>query len=275
MFRPYAMDTAFYTSLGSYTFDARCEMAAELGYEGAYLTLWSDEAWGDLEAMKNVKQRHGLDPVAVYLTLELTANGISNEAEANRVIDALQGGPRIELSIRRGEDAPEKSDEAGDAAVLPVLERLVTRAERNGLILTLYPHLNFWMERVQDAARLCGKLDHPHLKLVFCGFHWYAADGKALREALTAAAPYLSHANICGCAPPRTILPLDEGELDNFAVLCALRREGQLVEGSWVGVQGYSVAGDVYTKLRRSYRTLQDMQRRMREHPAWGELRWK
>ncbi len=238
MNRLYAMDTGFFTSLGAYTFDARCEMAAELGYEGAYLTLWSKEAWGDLDAMTTVKARHGLDPVAVYLTLDLTAGGIANEADASRAIDAFEGGPRIETSIRGGEGGPEKSDEAGDAMVLPVLERLMTRAEQRGLILTLYPHLNFWLERVQDAARLCGKLDYPHLKAVFCGFHWFAAHGKRLREALTAANPYLSHANLCGCAPPRTILPLDEGVLDNFVVLAALRREGGLPEDAWVGVQG-------------------------------------
>src|SRR5690606_40496783 len=48
-YRVYAMDTCFFTPHGNYDFDVRCEMLRELGYEGTYLTLWSEQAWADLE----------------------------------------------------------------------------------------------------------------------------------------------------------------------------------------------------------------------------------
>ncbi len=159
------------------------------------------------------------------------------------------------------------------------IEPCLKIAERRGLTLSLYPHLNHWLERVDDAARLCRKLDHPNLRTVFCGFHWYAVDGRDLRSRLTEASPYLGHANLSGCdpglpgGPPRRIVPLDAGELDNFIVLAELARAG-LGSGdapAWLGVQGWSVAGDVYAKLRRSKTSLDDKIARLARKPGWAE----
>ena len=92
--------------------------------------------------------------------------------------------------------------------------------------------------------------------------------------------PYLHLANLCGSRRlgtggagtglPATIEPLDEGELDNFAVLGAPRAVGY---AGPIGVQGYSVGGDAYAKLRRSLAALHDMQRRLDAHPDWAHLR--
>jgi hypothetical protein len=113
--------------------------------------------------------------------------------------------------------------------------------------------------------------------LVFTGYHWYAVDGTNLSSQVTAAAPYLVLANLCGSRRfnngsglPATIEPLDEGELDNFAVLGALKDQGY--DGP-VDIQGYSAGGDAYTKLKRSLVAFRGMDRRLQEHPAWARLR--
>ena len=83
---------------------------------------------------------------------------------------------------------------------------------------------------------------------------------------------------ICGSRKVKdsipTLEPLDEGELDNFALLGLLRK---LDYHGMVGLQGYSVGGDVYTKLKRSLAVFRDMERRLDAHPAWANLRfeWK
>ena len=274
----YAMDTGFYHSLGAYDFDARCEMLRELGFDATYLSLWSEDAWADVPRLATVKERFGLDVAAVYLTLDVSA---ADDHDGTRRIvelfDTLQGCATVEISIRSSDAMLTKSDPTGDAAAIGWLRACLEAAEPRGITVALYPHLNFWLERIEDAVRLCREIDHPLLRMVFTGYHWYAVDGKNLRARLAEAAPFLSLANLCGSRRfdngsglPATIEPLDEGELDNFAVLGALRDAGY---GGMIGIQGYSVGGDVYTKLKRSLATFRDMERRLDEHPHWARLR--
>jgi len=283
----YARDTSFYNPLGSYDFDARCEMLCDLGYNATYLTLWKgpaawrDHAWADLSRLAMVRERHGLGVAAVYAWLDIAAPDDHREnAKVLRLLETLEGCTTVELTVTCGDPAIGRSDPAGDAAATRWLRRLLPVAERRGIALALYPHINHWLERIEDAARLCAAIDHPLLRAVFYGFHWYAIDGKDLGARLQLAAPYLHLANLCGsrrrgtggggAGLPATIEPLDEGELDNFAVLGALRAVGY---AGPVGVQGYSVGGDAYAKLRRSLAALRDMQRRLDAHPDWARLR--
>jgi len=272
------MDTYFYNSLGSYDFDVRCEMLKELGYDATYLTLWNEPAWEDVPKLSAVKSRHGLDVAGVYVTLDIAG---ARDHEGNRrilhLVETLEGCGNVEASVTSSDTTMRRSDPVGDEAALRLLEMMMGPAERNGLTVLLYPHVNFWLERTGDALRLCRKLDHPSLRMVFPGFHWYAVDGADLSARLQEAAPFLGSVNICGSRRsdrdgklPATIEPLDEGELDNFALLGLLRRIGY---AGMLGLQGYSVGGDVYAKLRRSIEALRDIERRLEAHPRWAELR--
>ena len=272
------MDTSFYNSLGAYEFDARCEMLRELGYDAAYLTLWSDDAWADVPRLASVKERYGLDVAAVYATLDIA--GHTNHEENRRIVDlvaTVEGCGVIELSLRSSDPSLTRSDPAGDAAAGQWLRMLLGVAEHRGMTLALYPHHNFWMERIEDAVRLCHTIDHPLLRMSFPGYHWYAVDGTNLPKQLTAAVPYLVLANICGSRRvsngrglPATIEPLDEGELDTFAVLGMLKEQGY--DGP-IGTQGYSIGGDPYARLQRSLIALRSMEHRLQEHPEWAKLR--
>jgi sugar phosphate isomerase/epimerase len=278
----YAMDTSFYHSLGSYHFDARCEMLSDLGYDATYLTLWHEPdawrepAWSDLVRLGSVQERFGLSVAAVYVSLDIAlTDRLPENARVLRLLETLEGCKTVELALTCSTMA--SSDPRGDAFALPWLARLLAVAEARGITLALYPHVSYWLERIEDAVRLCQAVKHPLLRAVFCGFHWYAVDGKSLPSGLERAAPYLAHANLCGSrrlpaerGMPATIEPLDEGELDNFAVLGALGRTGF---SGMLGVQGYSVGGDVYTILRRSLMALRDMERRLEAHPSWANLR--
>ncbi len=271
------MDTGFYTSLGTYEFDVRCEMLAELGFDATYLTLWSDSAWADVPRLRDVKSRHGLDVAAVYTVVDLAQD--DRDPEHRRVLDLmrnLEGTRFVEVAIRSSEVGLQKSDPAGDARAIALLESLLSAGEERGIVLALYPHINFWQERVADALRLWEAIRHPRLKLVFPTYHWYAVDGTGLQTTLSAAAPALVLANICGSRRfnngsglPATIEPLDEGELDPFAVLGTLQTLGY---SGPIGVQGYSVGGDVYTKLQRSLSVLRSIEQRLATHPRWAEL---
>ena len=103
--------------------------------------------------------------------------------------------------------------------------------------------------------------------------HWYAVGGQDLRQSLNSVAPYLASVNVCGSrrvngwVMPATIEPLDEGELDTIVVLSELKRIGYDL---YVGMQGYSLAGDAHAKFRRSLAALHDIERRIEAHRTWG-----
>jgi sugar phosphate isomerase/epimerase len=271
--RHYAMDTCFYNSLGAYDFDVRCEMLSELGYDATYLTCWSEAAWADVKRLGQVKQRHGLEVAACYVTLDLAHDlSVPQHRRVVELIETIEGCLNIELSIRWTGRA--SSDAAGDGEAAKLLASLLARAEKRQIQLLLYPHISHWVERLEDGVRLCRQLQHPHLGMVFCGFHWYAVDGKELPNRLEQAKPYLRLANLCGSRRSGdkvpTIEPLDSGELDNFVVVSLMQNMGY---DGILGVQGYSVGGDPYAMLRRSLDALKDIERRAAAHPHWANLR--
>lgn len=273
----YPMDTGFFSSLGSYDFDVRCEMAKELGFDATYLTLWSDFAWGDVAKLKTVRAKHALDVAGVYVALDVAQP--DDDPAGLRILDllrTLEGTDLVEVAVLSSDQTVANSDPRGDDRALAWLERMAEAASARDVRLALYPHAGGWMERTADAVRLCERIDHPLVRAMFTAFHWYAVAGQDLRESVDSVAPYLAAVNVCGSrrvkgwVMPATIEPLDDGELDTFVVVSELKRIGY---GGFVGIQGYSAAGDAYAKFRRSLAAMRDIERRVEQHPHWGELR--
>ncbi len=267
----FAMDTFFYNSIGSYPYEARCEMVAELGYDATYHTLWNEGAWSDLPKLAKTKQKYGLDVAAVYFAIDI-ATGAAVDKRILEVFDTVPAGTDIEVNIVCSDAKIGNSSPEGDDNAARRLEPLLVRAAEHKSAVCVYPHINSWAERIEDGIRLCEKIDHPALKVVFCGFHWYAVDGNEPAERLGAAAPYLRSVNLCGSrriAGRCTIEPLDCGEMDNFALLGLLHKNGYRGR---IGFQGYSVGGDTYQYLKRSLATFRAMETRLDEHGNWADL---
>jgi sugar phosphate isomerase/epimerase len=275
-FKPVVLDTWFYHSLGSYSFEAKCEMVADLGFEGIYFTLWSDDSWADVPRFGSVKSQFGIDADGVYASINGPDDAAGIAAVA-RLLEEVEGVKRLELAILGSPDAKDNSDPSGDAAVIAVLGPLLEIAQRRDITISLYPHTFCWLQTTQDAVRLAAQLQHPNLKLVFSGHHWYVADGKNPAPTIRDAMPYLNSVNLCGSrrvasdnGMPATVELLDEGELDNFYLASLLHENGY--SGS-VGIQGYSIGGDVYPKLRRSLAALRDIESRVQTRASWAALR--
>jgi len=270
----YAMDTCFYTSQGSYGLEARCAMSRELGYDAAYLTLANDASWQDLERLGETARANDLDVAAVWGCLEVAAGP---DAGINQLLfdslPLLRGMPRLELALRDTRAPDRRYDADDDDAARALVAQLAERLP-DGVQVCLYPHINWWLERFDDAIELCRRIDDDRVGLCFASYHWFATQGDSLDELLAQAGEKLYAVNICGSrrspVGPPTIEPLDDGELDNFALLGALERVGY--RGP-VGLQGYSVGGDCYGKLQRSLAAYRDMTRRLETHPEWAVLR--
>lgn len=270
----YAMDTAFYSPLGSYPLRHRCEMTAELGFDATYLTLWNDHAWRELEELEAQARAHDLDVVAVHVAIDL-----DDRRPLDRLLDALDliaDDTVIEIAIRSSGNGYAPSRPEGDVAAMVQLDELLAARAGASAPLSLYPHIGHWLETHEDAQRLLAGTTATRLRTNFNGYHWYATGRRDPSALLPTSAPDVALANLCGSRHLRkegryTLEPLDAGELDNFVLLALLRRNG--FRGP-VGVQGYAVAGDAYAHLRRSLRALQDLERRVAQNPAWADLVW-
>jgi sugar phosphate isomerase/epimerase len=71
-------------------------------------------------------------------------------------------------------------DASRDAEVIAVLRPLIDLARSRGVTISLYHHIWFLLERVEDCVRVAEKINDPALRVTFCGYHWYAVDGSEL-----------------------------------------------------------------------------------------------
>jgi sugar phosphate isomerase/epimerase len=273
IWKTFAMDTAFSNSLGTYPLATRVPMLKSLGYDACYYLLWNAAECDELAQLAAVCEAEQLPCAGVWVYMSLShAQRPRNDDAIARAMTLIPRGSALELTIgSAAEPGLSYSDPAGDSGVLRVLESLLRVADERGIDIVLYPHINCWMERHDDALRLCDALRHPRLGLAFCAWHWYALKPRDLAPQLARLAGHLRSVNCCGSRPVRdalpTIEPVDDGELDSFTLLKLLHRLGYR---GYVGVQGYSAGGDAYAKLRRSLAALHDIQARLQRHPEWS-----
>lgn len=271
----YAMDTFFYSSLGSYSLNARCQMLSELGFDGTYLTVWSAQAEADIDALATVPAQHKLAVHGVYFMLNIADEVAMQHTLAH--IARIPVATTIELAVYVGQPNQHQQNPQYDALLIKYLPRLCAIADQHNHQLALYPHINFWLESVADAVRICRQFHHPRLGIAFTAFHWYASGARDLNAALTLCAPWLKAANICGTRmlPPGQALPasielIDSGELDIFVLLCQLKSAGY--HGA-IGLQGFGIGGDVYRNLRTSMNAFRDLNHRVALRGHWSNLR--
>ncbi|MFN5677534.1 MAG: sugar phosphate isomerase/epimerase family protein [Roseiflexaceae bacterium] len=274
MIQLYAMDTFFYTTLGSYDLLARCQMLSELGYSGTHLTVWSTRAEDDISRLATIPSQHKLAVCGVYFMLDiLDANSAQHTIN---LISRIPIATTIELAILAGGAHQHCSDASLDAQCEAYVAQICAIATTHGHQVVLYPHIHFWLERVEDAVRICQRVNHPRLGIAFNAFHWYAIGGRDIRATITLIQPYLSAVTICGTRMlpaghrlPASIELIDEGELDLFHLLCELKRVGYAHP---IGLQGFGIGGDVYNNLRRSRIAFNELIQRVALRSHWAPI---
>lgn len=271
----YAMDTFFYSSLGNYDFTARCQILSELGYDGTYLTVWSEQAARDIPLLATIPAMHKLSVCGVYFMLN-----IADEQAVRHTISQIASVPvatTIELAVYADQPNMHQQDTLYDHLLLQYLPELCQIATQHNHQIALYPHVGFWLETNADAVRICQQFAHPRLGIAFTAYHWYASGQRNLTHTLTSITPWLKAVNICGTrmnppghAMPASIELIDAGELDIFVVLCQLKAIGYT---GAIGLQGYGIGGDVYHNLLTSIRAFRNLNHRVALRSHWANLR--
>jgi sugar phosphate isomerase/epimerase len=270
----FVMDTAFYNSLGNYSWEARCAILRHLGVESTYPALWNDLALEvNLCEVATSRDRYGVGVRGLYVMLDLADGGASR----TRILDlahTIEGTRHIDLALADMGTPAWVTHRQRDGEIEEILTELLAIAEERDLMIALYPHVTLHLEEIPHAVHWCEKLAHPRLRLTFNGYHWFASDSTPHDRALEQAMPHLAAVTLSGSrrgsGPHPTIEPLDTGELDNFAIVSRLA--GLAYRGP-IGVQGYSVGGDPAIAVERSVTALRGMLARSTEDWARRALR--
>ena len=127
-------------------------------------------------------------------------------------------------------------------------------AGESGLRVALYPHVGFYVARVEDAVRVVEKVDRKNVGVTFNLCHWLKLDEvKSMLPLMKLAMPRLLVVTINGADPEggwdRVIQTLDRGSFDTYKFLKTLRQLGYTGP---IGLQCYGIKGDARENLTRS-----------------------
>ena len=176
------------------------------------------------------------------------------------------------LTVQSGRHKPSSTE--GDERAVEIVRELADAASESGIRIALYPHTWFWLERVEDAVRIAGKVDRPNVGVTFNLCHWLRKDRPdTLKDRLDLAKPFLFRVTINGADPEgdwdRLIQPLDRGSFDVSRVLKELRRIGYTGP---IGLQCYNIKENKLDHLSRSIMAWNSLARNL-DHESPGATR--
>lgn len=216
------------------------QLVKGLGYDGMEL-MNPNAVYTFLPHLKNSE----LNVYAIYLKVDLDADNPYDQ-RFDEILNLINGGITT-IWIHIHSSKHENSAESGDARCIEIIRDMADKASTHHVRLALYPHTNFWLEKLGDAVRLTKKIDRENVGAVFNLCHYLKADDKdQLVPNLEAAIPYLSLVSINGADDgdthkmgwDRLIQPLGEGTFDVLPILQVLKDNGY--KGN-IGLQCYNI----------------------------------
>jgi sugar phosphate isomerase/epimerase len=233
--------------------EQQAEMLKDLGYAGIGYT-----GTKNIPAMLAALDRQGLQMFSIYVGAVLGPDGPTYDAGLAEAIQQLQGRPTVIWLTVRG-----KADNAHEQAVAVVRE-VGDLAARAGLKVALYPHVGFYVARVEDALQVAKDVDRPNVGVSLNLCHWLKVGDEAnMRLRIQQSLPHLMLVSINGADHEggwdRLIQTLDRGKFDVYAFVKTLHEMGY--EGP-IGLQCYNVPGDRRENLTRSMAAWKEFCRR-------------
>ncbi len=245
----FAMDTGT-VSARYRTAREQVEMLKELGYTGiGYWPGNPNQGENKLSDFLTELDRHELGIFPVYFTISVEGRSEQQLASITKAIRLLgRRGGTIWLAITS--ERYRRSSVTGDVGAVEIVRTIADMAQESGVNVALYPHVDFWLERVEDAVRVAEKANRRNVGVTFNLYHWLRTDrrrdaGRVLQRAL----PYLFVVTINGSSNEGSIETLDKGAFEVYGFLKELKSLGY---NGPIGLQGYGIEGDAYENLKRS-----------------------
>ncbi|MFC5410342.1 sugar phosphate isomerase/epimerase family protein [Larkinella bovis] len=254
------------------TFDQQVAFIKSLGYDGVEINQLDS-----FDGMKTALDKHGFTGSYFYIKIDLDAP-LDPRIEPD--IRALKGSKTVLapylVSDKKRFTAPSAR---ADSIVVRYLTQLADWAKAANLQIAIYPHVAFYVERVDHARQLVRQIDRPNVGLTFNLCHWLATTPKAERAdwkgLLTTLKPHLKMITISGAnnvdaatldnGPTgiwnQYILPLGTGSFDTYELVRFAVQD--LKFRGPIGVQCYAMKGDKPTNLRNTMAVWQQYKARL------------
>jgi len=235
------------------TIDAQLDLVKSVGFDGL---SWRTDAPDRVKQVLEGSKQRGLKLYVCYANLDLKGGKLVYDKRLNDVIALCKGTDTIIWpNLTSKQFKP--SDPAGDEIAVAGVRDLADLCASNGLRIAIYPHVNMWVHRIEDALRLAKKVDRKNVGVSFNLCH-ALLDGAEDRipALLDEAKPYLFLVTLNGAdshpaktAMPNAIQTLDKGTYDMPALLKKLKEIG--FKGP-IGLQCFNIKGDPQTLLTGS-----------------------
>ena len=228
------------------TLKQQAEMLKELGYDGVG-HLWLDNVPERLRTLDEV----GLKLYQITIVVDITPGKPAYDPRLKDVLPLLkERHVQFDLLINGGKP----SDASLDPRGVEILREMSDLARDSGSQLLLYPHINCWVERIEDAVRVAAKVDRPNVGVMFNLCHWLRVDPKRdYKPLFEQAIPRLWAVSINGADvfDPQPgwahyLQPLDRGSFDVGGLLRTLKELGY--QGP-IGLQCFGIGGDAREHL--------------------------
>jgi len=228
----------------------QARMLSELGFAGAGYRLWLDE---NLDKNLKTLDEAGLDVFLLHTVASVKPGTPPFDPRLPHAMRKLKGRPVTVCVLFRGLPP---GDPRGMETAVKTLRQLGGLAAENNLKVSIYHHTNDWTESLIHSLAVVRRADHDRVGANFNLCHWLKIDGeKDYRPLLAANADKIFVVTINGAKlgsqswTNGLILPLDEGDFDNRALLDTLRKAGY--RGP-IGLMCYGIQGDAREHLTRS-----------------------
>ena len=183
-------------------FDQQAAMLKELGYDG--IAYCGRLPLPRLPEMLKAVDAHGTQDVHGLHGVTSSPSSRRSGQAALRP-DPENGHRATQRAERDANLAPHRrrqaaGDQDQDEHVVGVLREIADMADQSGLKVAIYPHINWYAERYEDAIRLAKKVDRKNLGVVFNLSHFMIRDDEHAAGAALARRPgrYLFGVSING-----------------------------------------------------------------------------
>ncbi len=245
------------------SFEQQAEMLKELGYPGVG-HIWLEK----VEERIKTLDAAGLRLYQITMVVEVAPGKTPYDAHRFKEVCTLIKNRHVQFCLLLNGAKP--SDPSIDPRAVEILREMSDQAQDSGAQLLLYPHQNSWVERIEDATRVAGKVDRPNVGVMFNLCHWLRVDkSRDYRPLLKQAMPRLWAVSINGADNfdekpgwERYIQPLDKGTFDVGKLLNTLKELGY--RGP-IGLQCYGIGGDAREHLARSLAAWRKLSENLRD----------
>jgi sugar phosphate isomerase/epimerase len=246
-------------------FEAQAALVKRLGYDG--LAGHTEDSYFELRAAMD---RVGLEMPEIYIAMNIVDGKISYHEALKKILEHSKDRDLlVTLHLHADEFMDHKTE--GDELFVEGIRDLADFAAPLNIKIAIYPHVNFYCERLEHAMDLAEKIHRKNAGVVFNLCHILKVDGEeGWEEKALAALPRLFMVSINGADSGNTkemgwdrlIQPLGEGSFNTYELIKLLKDNGY--DGKF-GLQCYNIQQDCEVALTKSINTWKEYQMRYKE----------